>query len=447
MARLRSLPVLILLVGVVGGGHLVGAARQPPESTKAPPSSEPAQTAEPTPAGDAAASFPELPDVDGLFDALDAEPPTDRTGDARSDASVSAAESFGAAEVAATSQWATAIAPVDWLGPLAPVALSPFFGITLLSGLAIWGPDFLAGNSLLSAATPLRNPTLFWVFLGLTCLTSVPRFTKVSKPFAQAVDFCETYSVIFILLVIKFMATTSGPGEVEPLALQAGFVSFSLETMLAVAAIVNIIVINAVKYFFEFLIWLTPIPMLDALFETCNKVACAALMGLYAFSPLLATIINLILLTIALVIFRWSYRRVQFYRSMVLDPVLSWFFQGWGHPKRPELVVFPRGPYDPFPAKGRLVLRREATGWSLVQRRWFLAERLRQLDPDEHRLVIVPGWLTNNLRVTDRSGRHIEFVFSHRYRMYLPEVARSLGAELAASPTGPAKATARVELT
>ena len=80
------------------------------------------------------------------------------------------------------------ISNVEWLAPMAPVALSPFFGITLLSGLACFGPEWLPDNALLSACSPLANPNLFWAFLVLTVVTSIPRFSKVSKPVAQVLS-------------------------------------------------------------------------------------------------------------------------------------------------------------------------------------------------------------------------------------------------------------------
>ncbi len=48
---------------------------------------------------------------------------------------------------AAGEQLAKQISTSEWLGPLAPVALSPFFGIAVLSGLATYGPEFLQRRS------------------------------------------------------------------------------------------------------------------------------------------------------------------------------------------------------------------------------------------------------------------------------------------------------------
>ena len=248
---------------------------------------------------------------------------------------------FDSGDIAAASAMVDTIGIVDWLGPLAPLALSPFFGVTCLSGLSLWGPEWVTSNALLGSSGPLKSEMLFFVFLALTVLTSLPRFTKISKPLAQAADQLETYSVIIILLVIKFVASmeaADGGSTQQVAVVQLGVMSFTVDALLAIAMIINLLIINTVKFFFEFLIWLTPVPFIDAAFEVCNKTVCAALMAIYAYSPTVATIINLVVLLFAAIVFRWIYRRVHFYRTMVLDPLLSKLWRTHGRPPGRELM-------------------------------------------------------------------------------------------------------------
>ncbi|MCA9201028.1 MAG: hypothetical protein KDA87_25990, partial [Planctomycetales bacterium] len=112
-------------------------------------------------------------------------------------AEVDHSDSFTLAEQHAAARLSEHVSTSEWLGPLAPVALSPFFGITCLSGMAIFGEGWLPADHFLTrASTPLKNPVVFYSFLTLTVLTSVPRLSKVSKPFAQAVDQLEAYAGI-----------------------------------------------------------------------------------------------------------------------------------------------------------------------------------------------------------------------------------------------------------
>ena len=345
--------------------------------------------------------------------------------------------SFGVDEITATSGWVQATGVTEWMGPLAPVALSPFFGVTCLSGLALWGPSWATDNPMLGTTGALRSEVIFTIFLLLTILTSVPRFTKVSKPFAQAVDRIEAYAVIVILLVIKGSAMMESPPD-EPIAMvQLGVVSFTVDALLAIAMIVNVLVINSVKFFFEFLVWLTPVPFLDAVFEVCNKTLCAMLMAIYAFSPTLATLINLAFFLVAAILFRWVSRRVRFYRTMLLDPVLAKVWPGYAKPRHAELIVFNRDEFGPFPAKSRLRLRRsgtEADGWNLREANWWMPAHECTL-PVEARVQVSRGWIMNALEACDSdTGKENVFTFSRRYNLEtLQSLLDDLGIPLAES--------------
>jgi len=326
--------------------------------------------------------------------------------------------------IATTSTWVQASGITELLGPLTPLALSPFFGVTCLSAISLWGPEWAGSSPMLGSNGALRSETIFITFLALTIISSIPRFTKVSKPFAQAVDRLEAYAVIIILLVIKISTSVETAAD-EPVAMvQMGTFSAGLDTFLAIAMIINILVINSVKFFFEFLAWLTPVPFLDAIFELCNKALCLGLMAIYAFSPTLATIINLAFFVVALVLFRWIYRRTLFYRTMVLDPVFARIWPPHARPRYNELIVFNRAELEKFAAKSRLRLVRgdeENTGWILQETRWWLPQREHVLEPDTH-LKIHLGWIMNSVQFT-RNGKKCSLTFSRRYN---EETLRSL---------------------
>ena len=339
---------------------------------------------------------------------------------------------FGAADIAATNTWIEQLNIAEWLGPLAPVAMSPFFAVTCLSGLALWGPESLTDNVLLGEASPLQNETLFFVLLGLTLLTSLPRLTKVSKPFAQAVDRLETYSVIIILLAIKIISSmeSSADESTQVAMVQLGVFSFTVDTLLAIAMVINVLVINSVKFFFEFLVWLTPIPLLDAVFELCNKTLCAMLMALYAFSPTIATILNLLILVAAALVLRWISRRVRFYRTMILDPVIARLWTSFGHPKKPEMIVFPKGEIGPFKAKSKLRLLKpdDSEGWQLEEANWWMPTTKYTFVTDNTPSVR-RGWVMHTI-VADMPDGPCELTFSRRYDASLSSVAKELGLRL-----------------
>ncbi len=322
------------------------------------------------------------------------------------------------------STWAQAS---EWLGPLAPIAISPFFGITCLAAISQFGGDWVAFNRFLSTNPILNNPTIFWVFLGLTVVTSLPRFTKVSKPVAQAIDQLEAYAGIISILVIRFLPDLMAPSEMVPataMVVQMGFISFSSNLLLSVAAVINIFVINSVKFFFEIMVWLIPVPMVDALLEVANKSACAGLMSIYAFSPTLATLLNLLLFGICLIIFRWINRRVGFLRSMIGDPVLVFFGPRFGVCRSDELTVFPQGSQFGFPAKSKLVLSAKEQGWQLKEHRFCRSPKIQSLDHELVKLTLREGLLVNSIEVGGNPAGRL--LFSRRYRNQADELSRRL---------------------
>lgn len=348
-------------------------------------------------------------------------------------------EPISQTELMVADQLAQTVSTSEWLGPLAPVALSPFFGITLLSALAIMGPEWMPTNQFLESSRILNNVWLLAIFAALTVMTSLPRLTKVSKPVAVALDRVETYGTIITLIVIRFFATPSdatldlSTPEVTlagTTLIHAGIVSFSADVLLSIAMIINIIVVNSVKFFFEFLVWLTPIPLVDALFETANKSFCAALMGLYAFSPTLATILNLIILTACAIALRWISRRVNFYRTMLFDPILGWCFGSTQSDLPKELVVYPNNTFEAFAPRARLRFRVSDDHWQVVQDRMFFTSVEHRIPRGDCQIMIRPGILTNTLELVRQGQTLASFTFSRRYTSRLRHLADLMGAEL-----------------
>ena len=210
---------------------------------------------------------------------------------------------------AEAQQFVEEIPVEEWLGPLAPIALSPFFGLTCLSGASMAADKGLIPDRALYAANPtLGHVAVFWGLLLLTLLTSVPRLTKVSKSFTQAMDGLETYSVIVVYMLMLWLVPDA-PEETQ-VVYNAGMVSFTLEGLLLIFSVCNIIVINTVKAFFELAILFSPIPLIDAAFEIANKVVCAGLMAVFIWSPTASFVLDVIILLVCLRIYKWARSRM-----------------------------------------------------------------------------------------------------------------------------------------
>ena len=306
--------------------------------------------------------------------------------------------------------------------------------------MALYGGQHVSpDNPFLGEDSALRNPILFWTFVFLTILTSLPRPTKVSKPFAQAMDQVETWAGIITILVLKVISISGDPGiEPDAVVLQAGFLSASADTLLMVASVINIVVINMVKFFFEMLIWITPIPFLDAVFEVVNKTVCAGLIGIYVWSPTVATLINLVMFSACLMVFGWVKRREVFFRKIMFDPLLSFFFKGSGEPQFSKLTVFPKSAFGPFKARAKCVIEPNENGWRLTQKRLFRSGITLQVDRSRCKAAIASGFLTNALVLEGQPNANLSF--SQKHNGHLQTLADLLKVSLKESQPAPAGA-------
>ena len=326
--------------------------------------------------------------------------------------------SISEAEIVAAQQFGQTLSIAEWLGPMAPVALSPFFGITCLSGMSLFGASWISsGNPLMGENSPLHNPAVFWTFLSLTIATSIPRLTKVSKPFAQAVDQLEAWSGIITMLLMKVLL--SSQSELEPVTIpvaQMGLISVSMDMILMIAAAINILVINTVKFFFEVLIWLTPIPLLDAAFEFFNKAICAALMALYAWNPSVAAAVNAGIFFVCFMVFGWMWRREIFFRTMLLEAFKSSLTNS-----RPgtTLVVFPVCAVGPIKARAKCYLHRSGNSWQLVYEPWFRRSVCVEFS-SHNRPLLHQGFFSNQICMTTPA---VALTFGRLYNRSLPELA------------------------
>lgn len=279
--------------------------------------------------------------------------------------------------VAAATGISRQVSTQEWLGPISAIALSPFFGLACLSGAATYGPDWLQSrSSMLGESSPLNNPLLFWLMLTLTVATSVPRFTKVSKPFALAVEKLEMYSAVILFISMRFMSASSLPVElgtahVDGLVMTAGVATLPIDIFLSLAAVLNIIVVNTIKLAMEICVWLIPIPAVDAMFEIGNKSLCASLMGLYAYNSLLATLLNLCILGVCCLVFFRVRRRLAYMRGLILWPLLGRLL---GRPTdTAKFVGFLTKPWNGLPAKSALTVTRDGASSQvrLLYHGWF----------------------------------------------------------------------------
>ena len=346
------------------------------------------------------------------------------------------------------STTAESLSVTEVLGPLAPVALSPFFGITCLSATSMLSEktDVIPNNKLITGNEALNNPAIFAIFLVLTLVTSLPKLTTVTKAFAQSVDQLEAYAGIISYLVIVYFATSGSNVDTDQVVYSAGIFTFTKHTLLMAACIINIIVINTVKFFFELLVLISPIPTVDAMFEAANKAVTAGLAILYAFSPALAFAINLVLFLICLVIFNWARKRIKYYRSILVGPAARTLFKIKSDPNssiQPKITlmmqdseavvkVFPEKKIGKIKKKDAVCIVKSADNLLLVKLKLFGSAVIQTLEVTNLNGKVSKGLLSNSIIYTDSEDKTVyKFTFSKVYNDYIDKIASQLNIQTA----------------
>lgn len=352
---------------------------------------------------------------------------------------------------------ANSLSWVDYLGPLAPVALSPFFGVTLLSGSAILAAQGRIPETPLTAnSETLQDPLVFGTFLVLTIITSLPKLTKVTKPFAQAVDQIENYAGIITIAALQIGATLAvqePSASASETLLTGGFGENAIAVALIALSALNLFVINTVKFLFEALIWISPVPFIDATFEAILKGTTAALMALYIYSPALAGAVDLVLFLICLALFRWTFRLTNYYRAIIFGPMASGLARKLGLAKAPTLTstkmpsairasfpnpkaaipVYPARKRKGLPKRRRSYLIATADGELILASKPLMGrahvESFTQKTASDWTLK--KGWLAHVIQDSGQGSSSVRLQVSRKYSSLLPEIAKSYGLRLA----------------
>lgn len=330
-------------------------------------------------------------------------------------------------DLAKGQDFAKKISMFDVLGPLAAVSVSPYFGITLLSGATMLGEhNLMPTNSFLQNNSVLGNPLIFIVFLLLSGVTSIPKLTASTKLIAQSADILERYAGVIVYATVIGASNLSGPIEQVSVVYQAGIFSFTAQTIFILAAACNIVVINTVKFFFELLVLISPIPFLDAVFEAANKTLCGVLIAIYVFNPLLAFMINLILFLICLLIYNWVYRRVQYLKCILLEPMIiktlniknplrryQLKYESLGYSGKALAKVFPLKKINGIKTKQRCVLFSTGDKYEIMTTKLFIKPIFKKADNiSEIEIGIIKSTVEIKLESMDKP---VEFAFAKHY--------------------------------
>ncbi len=221
------------------------------------------------------------------------------------------------------------------IGPLPAVAATPFFGLAMLSGVGLvtdvgfvkdtrWG--WLQGvrdNAIVVEARRYSTWPRFFVLCALALVGYLANSGKLQGLAGKAFRVFEDSSVMVGYTLLAIAALPDAAPASAPAVTQAGL---GAEWLIPVATGLALAAMMAVRFAFDVLIWLSPFPFVDLLFETLKKVATIGVLLLYATSPALSALLCVVVLVATGLVAGWAFRVLELYRRVIVNPVLGHFF-------------------------------------------------------------------------------------------------------------------------
>lgn len=334
-----------------------------------------------------------------------------------------------AAKAAAAGAATAAAGLVKSASMIGPLGISPFLALAafgVAAALGIW--ELPPGLEILGHAA------MFIALALLGLLLQFGRSTKLTKPLAELLGTGESLFGVaaVVLLMAPHMTATA-----EPVA-KAGIGAGILMLAAGLSALVAIVIMRTAL---DVLIWLSPIPFVDGLFQLAKLVLTLALVGLAVVFPAAAVVINLVLLVATAFLVRWALRTARFGATVAYDLTLGRLRGKVAMPRDP-VVATDLGPFVVFALDVPDVRRRTRGSLEMDAGRWFLTvprklgkDRRRPLG-DEHQATLTKTWMGLELSLP---GTRV--LLPSRYKHLYDEVLKETRIQ---APTPGAKAARRL---
>lgn len=323
-----------------------------------------------------------------------------------------APDATAAQGVAQATAAASMLKSASMIGPL---GISPFFalaGFGLAGQLGVWTPP--AGLELFS------HPAVWVSLILLGGILQFGRSAKLTKPLAEALGTGESVFAIIATIMVMVPHLQLGASPVAT----AGFTSGALLLVAAVSGVTALIVVRTAL---DVIIWLSPFPFVDGLFQLVKLAFTLGLVLLAVLFPAAAIVVNLVILVAAIFLVRWALRTAVFGATVGYDLTVGRFRDKVPMPHDPT-VHSDLGPFDAFVLDVPGHAKRRAASVEMDAGRWFLkfpragrGEGKTSLG-DDHELRLTPGLL--GLELSGPSGR---VLLPPRYKHLAAQIVQQTG--------------------
>ena len=319
---------------------------------------------------------------------------------------------------------------VEQFAQLAPMGINPYLTVFLTSICSKFGfhNDYVATNPFFDSWIVL---VLFGLLFFFTALVGTVFKTNKATATIGLVDTYLSNKAALIVNAIIILAPTflsNEPIQGE-IVYQAGFLTISFKTLFTLAiSIYFLIVVMAVKFFIDILIFLSPIPLIDAVLEIFKISIGAVFIIISIMSPTTSVVIALMMFLISLFFYKRSIKLINKTKYLIVYPLLNLF-----RSKEKKLtdgtnfsiLVLTNIKFGKL-KKGIIVrLQEKNSEFYLIQKRFLLSNIIQEIDLrnfhfNQNHLDII---MSNN----DNSK---SIVLNRTYHKYLIELSEKYNIEI-----------------
>jgi hypothetical protein len=294
-----------------------------------------------------------------------------------------------------------------------PVGINPFLGLSGL-GMAAWFGAWTPPATVWFVGHPA-----FWISaLVLGAVIKFGRSFKLSKPFAEALGTGESVIGVAVVAVAGLaMLQESGVVRVE----ESSIILASLLFAIAASTATLIVIVRTA---FDILVWLSPFPFVDLIFQALKAAATVVLLALAVFAPGAAVVLNLLLILAAALAVRWAVRTAVFGITIASDLAFAWRRDGLGLPRS---AAGDLGPFVAFALEMDGASRRQRGRLTVTAGGWLFTAR-------ESLSLGSSVEISRGLMGLTVAGKNGSVLLPPRYKHLIDELARTTGATVVENP-------------
>lgn len=319
---------------------------------------------------------------------------------------------------------------VEQFAQLAPMGINPYLTVFLTSVCSKVGfhNDYVATNPFFGSWIVL---ILFGLLFSFTALVGTVFKTNKATATIGLVDTYLSNKAALIVNGIVILAPTfiSNEPTHNEIVYQAGFLSISFKTFLILGvSLYFLIIVMAFKFFIDILIFLSPVPFIDAVLEIIKIVIAAVFIIISIISPVTSVIIAALMFFVSLFFYRRSVKLINKTKYLIVYPLLNLMRSKQKKLTDGEnlsILVLTNKKYGKI-KKGVIVrLQENKNSFELIQKRFLLPNITEKINLNEY--TFHQNHLDIILSNEDESK---SLVLNRTYHKYLDELSKDYNIEI-----------------